>query len=1154
MTYITHKILLRLHATHYSYILKRNSRFVLITTSIYCLLFLAGFYAASRERHVTHTGRDTSTCGQNSMPCQTIRYAVRISSAGDTILVDYAGGRAYNECESSSPISIKDSLTIQGINGSAEIQCRENTTLFLIKQSRVMRRLTLLNLILSNSEVAVNCLQSNVNLVFNECILRNNSVGISIKKAVKCFLVVNNSSFHNHQSAGIESFPCETSNFKITNTSFYSSQIIQSKQQYDAFTERYELLINNCSFLGKGLARQRFRNGIVVYAFANTTKIIIDKTIFKNHLGLNPNERLLWIKETYGSTKQKTTFITLNEMIFENNYLKKNLIFLEAARGKEYSVFLENSLFKNNTGTIEFAISPFNANEYVLNRDRPNDTFLLRKNTFLGNRYFPRQGLDGIYATLFFNCGSFQVDSCKFIDNHHGQGPSTGVISMSDMANVTLNDCYFEIGKVNGTAIQVFAYPKSLLTIVGNNTLNITKLNDAKTIFIHLPSNKLANLRAEHYGSVVMIGTLHFICPQGFSITQQKVKKLKQQQNDTAAFSFFQASCWPCPRKSYSLDRGEAINYQNTTMIGCKSSPRDNMREFRCHECPRGGHCVLGFLQAKADFWGYRIGDKVRFIDCPHDYCCDRHHCPTYNTCHNKRTGRLCGRCPSGTSESLFTTACRKNNKCTAVIFIPAAAVLTLAYIIFFLYHNDIELFLFSGFPVKLPSLLDRDDSEESSGCIKIIFYYYQTVDLLMSSVGFEEKLKVLNRINDLISQVFNMIVANISSFDCPFPNMTPVSKTLISHSLGFVLLFILGMCCLIMKLCHSVRKRNRIQTNSNISSLNPLIENDSDTENVSVNNHRSRFYEVNERADPQDSPKTSFVERALRAFTHICLLMYSATARLCLRLLRCVPYKNKTKLLFIDGTMHCYQIFQYVLLGYGLISVLPFCMVPFLGSYVLKLGLISVTQFFLGCLLPLPFCCYWLLLLLRNRADVNEYHMPHESAIHRNRLAILHVLSGPFRKHEAVACFPHSRLAWESVLILRRLVLILIFAFVYDRRWRTLSALIACVLILVIHLHVRPFRKRWENFLETASLTTLVAFCGFTLVKALYRGEDYSSLYTNSTFMYSLNIIESTLIIAPLAVIVSVLFMLLSFKLVRLFGMCFRKIRSLFSVSQDHE
>ena len=1107
---------------------------------------------------MTHTGHDISNCGYYSNPCQSIRYAVRTSIPEDRILVDCAGGRPYKECESNSAISIPGSLSIRGINGSAEIQCRQNTTLFLIQERSKVAHLTLHNLILSNSEVAVNSLQNGcTNVVFSQCVLRNNSFGISIKRATNCSFVLNNSSFYNHESAGIELFPCKIISFITTNTSFYSSQLqIRKREQYDVLSDTYKLLITNCSFLGKNLARQHFRNGIVVNSFANRTNITIEKTIFRNHLGLNVNEHLLWIKESNANTKQKTIFISLDRLIFENNYLKKNLMFVEATRGQQYSVLLGNSLFKNNTGTIEFAISPFIANEYVLNRHHPNNTFLLKNNTFLQNRYFPRQGLDGIYATLFFNFGSFEVVSCKFINNRHGRGPSTGVISISDMANVTLKDCYFEIENVNGTAIQVFAYPKSLLKILGNNTLNIIKLNNAKTIFIHLPSNKLANLKTTYHGSVVMAGILKFICPQGFKISQQKVTKLKQRENDTEndtpAFTFLQASCWPCPRKSYSLHRGEATNYHNTTMIGPKSSEtvsQGNMGEFRCYECPRGGHCVLGYLKAKADFWGYRIGNEVRFIDCPHHYCCDKHHCPTYNTCHGQRTGILCGRCPSGTSEPLFTTTCRKNNTCTATIFVAAAIFLALAYIIFFLYHKDIERFLVSGFSVKLPSLWDRDDANESSGCIKIFFYYYQTVNLLTSSVGFEEKQKVVKRIDNLISQVFNLLVA----VDCPLPSMTPVYKTLISHSLGFLLLFILGASCLIWKLLQRVTKRKMIRTNRNASSLNPLIESDWDTKNISVNNDRSNFYDTNERDDSEQSPKTSFTERSLSAFAHIFLLMYSATARLCLRLLNCVPYKN-TKVLFIDGTMQCYQVFQYLLLGYVVISVLPFCMVPFLGSYVLKLGLISVAQFFLGCLLPLPFCCYWLILLLRNHAGASEYHRPGQSTIHRNRLAILHVLSGPFRNHEAVACFPHSRLAWESVLILRRLVLILIFDITYDGRWRILSALMACVFILVIHLYVRPFRKKWVNFLETASLTTLVVFCAITLVKALYRGEDYSSLYTNSTFMYSLNMFESVLIIFPLAAIVVVVFILLLIKLVRLFRMCCRKMSSIFSVPQNNE
>ena len=959
------------------------------------------------------------------MPCRTVRYAVGISNPGDTILLNHTQGQPYLECEENSPITVQYSLTIRGLHGSAEIQCRRNCRLFLISPNQFDIHLNLINLTLSNSDVAVSSKTTNINLFLHECSFRNNSVGILIEQTTRCFLIVNNSRFNNHQYAGIKLIPCQTSVLRITNSLLYSSGIRQQDQK-DSIREKYELLINNCSFVGKNVGTRRFRNGVLIHSRAKNTSILINNTIFTSHVGVNHNEYLLWIKDKYVETKQKTTIIVLDRLAFNDNYWKRTLIYLEAARARGYWVSLENSLFQNNTGTIELSIPPFIANEYVLNSYFPNNTILLRNNTFLHNRYFPSQGMTGIYATLFFNFGSFQVVSCRFIDNHHGRISSTGVISISDMANVTLNDCYFEYRKDGGTAIQVLAYPKSILTILGNNIFNIIELKDTKIIFIHLPSNNLASFTEKYRGSVIMAGTLKFICPQGFNATQSRIQKSGQEQNGTSAFTFFFVLCLPCPRKTYSLQRGEVTFPNNATEI--------ISRDFKCYECPRGGHCALGYLKAKANFWGYRRGNEVRFIHCPRGYCCDGQNCPSYKTCHGQRTGILCGQCPNGTSESFFSTKCKQNSTCNASIFFPTAAFLILAYILFFLCYEDIECFSQQGFSRKLPNA-SAANTKESGGCIKIIFYYYQTIYLLVSNVRFEETHKYFHRVTDLISNIFNLVVADISSFDCPLPSITPVSKALISHSYGFVMLLTLGIGCFIWKICNTITRPNRIQENGSI--LNPLVENDWNIDNSSVNNHRVDLYHTNH------SHKISFTERALGAFTHISLLMYSATATLCLTLLHCVPFKN-TKLLFIDGTMKCYQPFQYVLLGYMIISILPFCMVPFIGSYVLNLGLISVTQFCLGCLLPFPFCCYWLR-LLRNRAEVNTQNNPGHNTIHKNRLAILHVLSGPFRSHEAVACFPRSRLAWEGVLILRRLILILIFAFSYDGRWRTLSALVVC-------------------------------------------------------------------------------------------------------------
>lgn len=53
----------------------------------------------------------------------------------------------------------------------------------------------------------------------------------------------------------------------------------------------------------------------------------------------------------------------------------------------------------------------------------------------------------------------------------------------------------------------------------------------------------------------------------------------------------------------------------------------------------------------------------------------------------------LCGKCPSGMSESLFNTKCKLNNDCTSVTFWPAISVYLILYLLFFLYQEDILSF-----------------------------------------------------------------------------------------------------------------------------------------------------------------------------------------------------------------------------------------------------------------------------------------------------------------------------------------------------------------------------------------------------------------------------------------------------------------------------
>ena len=139
------------------------------------------------------------------------------------------------------------------------------------------------------------------------------------------------------------------------------------------------------------------------------------------------------------------------------------------------------------------------------------------------------------------------------------------------------------------------------------------------------------------------------------------------------------------------------------------------------------------------------------------------------------------------------------------------------------------------------------------------------------------------------------------------------------------------------------------------------------------------------------------------------------------------------------------------------------------------------------------------------------------ESTTRRHESVIISVLLGPFRSHQAFWCSPSSQIPWEGFLIFRRLVLIIVLTFVYDIYLRLLLALTLCVFIVLVHMFLNPFQRQHENVLESFSLGTHVILCGSTLIKALYNGEDSSSLPNSFSL---LNLIENVLLIAPLSMI----------------------------------
>ena len=1117
---------------------------------------------------VSHHGDDLNNCGNWTMPCRTVRHAVKMSNDGDQIYIDYAQGRPYMECEnltqSTCSIELTKSVSFHGINGKAKIQCRKCYKLFNITSSSFkITRIKFLNLVISNSNIVAKLdVGAKAELVLQNMLIRDNSYAIYSKNSIDCSIKIFNSSFEHHfnQRWGIYlrcvnlTVHINSSSFKITPVLF--TNIANKPTRW----KKTEILIQNTTFNGKNILK--CAPMLAIRPFAAIFNVTISDSEFKNHFANCSSRRddrlsTLQIYEDT-ATVRNITSIYFRNLIFENNYNIWATLFLSVGylEYTEVDVIVRDSIFRNNS--IALRVSSRYLGRHYSQAKRP--TIILENNTFIEN-FYDKVKITGA-AAIDFKSVNTRVLSCRFLDNRPGQNPNTGVVTIAERARVTFFNSYFENRQTAEQASQLFASGNEPLYFYGKNTFNLVALKESQTVFIRVPP--IFDTK------VIMKNNFKILCPQGYKVNSQR--ECVNIKNAYMCY-YINVHCEQCPTKTYTIERGKFIFNKSN--------------DIQCQQCPRGGDCGNGLVTAKPNFWGYRTKMKIVFVQCPPGYCCASEECVTYDDCHGNRSGTLCGQCPERMSESLFSTQCISNTECSFnYFFIIGTIAMLVLYLVFFLYHKEIVSILRTSlFRKRLSfSINNRNEQRNNvstggntsspSGMIKIFFYYYQVCNLLRSSVGSSKKGQFIHNFENVISRVMNMVLVNFPSFKCPLKNLHAVPKAVILHSVGYCLLVLLCLLYFLSKLIPILRR----------------LGNGGD--------RRTALQDVTStRSDHRSSASIlPFSQRVASAFTYISLLMYASSAKLCLSLLHCVPVGD-SQVLFLDGNVKCSQTFQYFLLAYMISSILPFCLVPVLGSYLLKFGRIGVKQFCAACIFPLPFCCFWTYLLIKDcrcgnqgtyntieendnavrfdqdndetqslgseeitftsSTDRNETTSTRsESAVctdsnqatsTRSESAILSVLLGPFRPHQAFMCFPSSHIPWEGFLIFRRLVLIIALTFVYDIQLRLFLALILCVAILISHTIVYPFQRKRDNVLESFSLGTHVVLCGSTLIKALYYGEDYSSF---SKSLPVLNVIENILIIAPLSAIMIVVIFSLAIKLV--FGLKFcvsvliRKVRGI--------
>lgn len=225
---------------------------------------------------------------------------------------------------------------------------------------------------------------------------------------------------------------------------------------------------------------------------------------------------------------------------------------------------------------------------------------------------------------------------------------------------------------------------------------------------------------------------------------------------------------------------------------------------------------------------------------------------------------------------------------------------------------------------------------------------------------------------------------------------------------------------------------------------------------------------------------------------------------------------------LFFDGNIVFVTWWQYILLGCVIIYVIPFVALLFWGASWLNEKRITAREFLIACAVPLPFLLYW---AFRRNKRTCLYRERQQQT--KERVAVMEVLYGPFRSPDEEQ---KGALHWASVLIGRRLILIILFAFINMASLRLLLSTVVCVLIAVHHILCNPYKNNTVNRLETVSLLTIVMFGLFNTVHATFITAGVHFWGPIETYIRALAWIQlCLLLLLPLALIIAVIFAVFS-------------------------
>ena len=939
--------------------------------------------------------------------------------------------------------------------------------------------------------------------VFRELGHENNGFALSFR-AYNCLstagnLILYNTTFLRNENAISVTcgFDVRLSKVKVHSTYGYAFMANgpQKRKETDADLRVFlELCIFWNNNIGVRMAANICLND-VLFCMASSQSLVVKDSFFiggNETRGMGDAIRF----QVYSDHLYRPPFIK-GELILENvtfQELHNSALYVRMQKNVIGQVFVKDCKFVNNSALIERLSEQPTVKIEFDEEDPPkcfNNDKLVWKNRSQIRVIFQDSVIEdnvGISGVLNFLNGNVSLINCTFKNNegltmagHIYMKTGFGILHIVNSTFLQTRLNRFSDTKQRGIGSSNGCF------VVTDSTGPLTISNSSFTANVNINFHPF--LKASTSSLIKIDGASYLRCPP-----RRRVKLDKVQQNFTEGLDFtegnktcwirlnyFKESCEECPDRFYSLQRGLA-----TGMNISKGT--------ECLECPYGATCEHGNVKAKENFWGMNISSsfpKMQFFPCPLGYCDSPSDSGdyVYNACHGNRSGVLCGKCSDGYSETLYSPLCRKKEKCNDHWFWLATTIYVVFLALYLVFKPPIfsELYRHSLWFTRRTERFDvqqlrpYNDQNHDPGYLKIIFYFYQVVELVM--VNSPETTLTMVPIIPSVIAIFNFQVKTLNGrIGCPFPGLTAVTKALFQCTKFLGTLLSIGFVYVIHRAAST-----------------------------------SRYISV---------PSLSLY---LAVALETLLLGYERLADTSLKLMHCVPI-DKDWRLFVDGNMQCWQSWQFLMIAFIVAFIVPLILVLFWGSLLLAKDQLTAKEFLLACAFPLPRLVTWTIRHLRRRDSEREVCSRSDTD------EIKKVLYGPFRESSSG---DNSTLYWESVLTGRRLLLLIIHTFATDPIIRFVCLNCACVLILVHHLAMRPFRDRKANVCEGLSLLSLVVICSFSLAEATYISEGMDPAEKNQNLFRVLQWIEIVLIgLLPAAASILVIFATLS-QVVRLLYQC---------------